>query len=462
MSWILLLVSALLSLPALAAEKAASPPNVLLISVDTLRADHLSCYGYHLRTSPNIDKLAAEGVRFENANTTIPLTGPSHISLLTSHYPQEHGARINGLAVSKKARVMFLPQILRRFGYRNAAFVSGWPLKSRLTHLNVWFDHYDEDMPRTYQLFNSSRYAEDVTPKALAWLRSNHHRPFFLFVHYFDPHSPYHLREEFAHPEQIRPTPKHLEGIDEETRDRIQKYDSEIGYADHYIGKLLSTLDELNLRQSTLVVLLADHGESLGEHDYVGHGRHLYQNIIRVPLIFRLPGVTRPGKVIQEDVSLLDVTPTILGLTVDRGKQKLDMPLPMDGRNLAAALDGGAGPDEQTVRYVTFSGKKGLLPRVLTTWLATRWLMRSLPLKMGQTTGDRKVIWTPGDNRLEIFDISRDPLELKPSTPDRKTPVYKAETARLERWFKSTAGEEGENQMTERDIEILKSLGYLH
>ena len=224
----------------------------------------------------------------------------------------------------------------------------------------------------------------------------------------------------------------------------------------------MSTLDELNLRQSTLVVLLADHGESLGEHDYVGHGRHLYQNIIRVPLIFRLPGVTRPGKVIQEDVSLLDVTPTILGLTVDRGKQKLDMPLPMDGRNLAAALDGGAGPDEQTVRYVTFSGKKGLLPRVLTTWLATRWLMRSLPLKMGQTTGDRKVIWTPGDNRLEIFDISRDPLELKPSTPDRKTPVYKAETARLERWFKSTAGEEGENQMTERDIEILKSLGYLH
>ena len=136
----------------LRAEGAGKYPNILLITVDTLRADHLSSYGYPLRTSPTIDRLAEEGTRFSSAYSPIPLTGPSHISLFTSRFPQEHGARVNGYAVGKDSKWLFLPQILKKFGYTNAAFISAWPLNSRLTHLGKWFDTYDENLTRSYQV----------------------------------------------------------------------------------------------------------------------------------------------------------------------------------------------------------------------------------------------------------------------------------------------------------------------
>lgn len=449
----LLVVSALGGLAA-----SEPPPNVLLITVDTLRADHLSCYGYHLKTTPNIDRLASEGVRFARAYSPIPLTGPAHFSLMTSRYPQEHGARINGVPQQEDARLLFLPQILRRFDYRNAAFISAWPLVGRLTGLDEWFDHYDEDLIRTYQMLNSSRYAEDVTPKAIRWLQTNDSRPFFLWVHYFDPHSPYHLREEYAnldstgHPENGSPE------MDEEIRERIQKYDSEIAYADHYIGELLGVVDELKLRESTLVVLVADHGESLGEHGYVGHGRQLYEPVIHVPLIFRLPGVVTAGKVVEEQVSLIDVSPTIVDLTVKQVNNGLQLPVEAGGRSLVSALNGGPDLSEQIIRYVTFAGKRGFVPR----WLSSIWVRHGdLPLKVGHTIGPRKVIWTPEDKSLEVLDLDRDPFELSPTIAKSSSSQYKAETARLEHWFKSTAGRASEIKMTKEDIEVLKSLGYL-
>ena len=434
-------------------------PNVLMITVDTLRADHLSCYGYHLRTSPNIDKLAEEGVRFADANTTIPLTGPSHISLFTSRYPQEHGARINGLAHNEETKLLFLPQILRRFGYRTAAFVSAWPLTARLTHLDRWFDEYDEDLPRTYQMFNSQRWAEDVAPRAIRWLQKNDHEPFFLWVHFFDPHEPYDLREAFADPEQIaEPGPRAPEMNSEEARERVRRYDSEIRYADHWIGEILKTVDRLGLRDNTLVVLLSDHGESLGEHDYVGHGRQLYQPIVHVPLIFRYPGKIPAGKVIDTEVSLLDVTPTIIDLALREHHEELHLPVKLGGRSLAASLTGGPPPDQQLLRYVTFAGRKGWMPKFLIDLFVD---FKGLPLKMGQRLGDRKVIWTPKKKALEILNVEKDPLELEPVKPPAGSPQYRAETARLRRWFEQTAAAAGENRMTEEDVKVLKSLGYL-
>jgi len=426
--------------------------------VDTLRADHLSCYGYHLETSPNIDKLAAEGVRFENAHTSIPLTGPAHFSLFSSRFPQEIGARINGIAPAEGANALYLPQILRRFGYHNAAFISAWPLTSRLTHLDKWFDLYDEDLSRTYQLFNSQRYAEDVTPPARAWLEANKERPFFLWVHYFDPHSPYHLREGYEKLKQVgspKPVPEDLRNGD--ARERIQKYDSEIAYADHHIGILLKSLDDQGLRDNTLVVLVADHGESLGEHDYVGHGRQLYEPIVRIPLIMRLPGKTTPGKVVKSKVSITDVTPTILDLTVRQEGEDLNIPVPFSGRSLAGSIDGGTDPEEQTVRYVTFAGKKGWMPKIL----ADFFIDNRMPLKMGHALGQRKVIWTPQDKELEIFDIVADRLELKPAKPKPGSPQYRAERKRMKSWFESTDGASGENEMTKEDVKTLETLGYI-
>ena len=304
----------LVSNAAWAASPSVKPPNVLLITVDTLRADHLSSYGYPILTSPYIDGLAAEGVRFASNYTAIPLTGPSHLTMLTGRYPQEMGVLRNGVSPSSKAAIAPLPEILKKSGYLRAAFVSGWPLTSHLTHLDRWFDHFDEELGRRYQLFNSSRYAEDVNPPVLKWLRTHGKgkKPFFLWVHYFDPHSPY-LDREYFHPK-----PRAGAGTlpqasnDQDTAERIRDYDSEIYYTDHYIGQVLDEVDRLGLKDSTLVVFTADHGESLGEHGYVGHGRHLYEGIVHTPFIMRLPGKIPAGRVIRTPVSAVDLTPTIL------------------------------------------------------------------------------------------------------------------------------------------------------
>ena len=440
-------------------QNAKPLPNVVLITVDTLRADHVSSYGYHLRTTPNIDALAADGVRFDKAYTSIPLTGPSHFSILTARYAQEHGARINGRASRKDGKLLFLPQILRRNGYRTAAFVSAGPLTSRLTGLNEYFDRYDEDLPRKYQMLNSMRFAEDVTPNAIQWIRNNRQGPFFAWVHYFDPHTPYQDRKDFEQLQQIGSAPRYpgLNMRDAATRDRVRQYDAEVAYADHYIGKLLEAIDALGLRENTLVVLAADHGESLGEHGYVGHGRQLYENIIHVPLIFRFPGVATKGRVVREKVSLIDLTPTVVDLTIKRHRPDAELPIELGGRSIAAALGNGK-VEEETVRYLTYGGKKGFFPR----WISFLWTeLDARPLLMGRTIGSRKIIWSLHDEALEVFDLGRDPNELHASRPKDGSQQYQLETARLDRWYQATESEAGENTMTEEDIEALKSLGYL-
>ena len=438
-------------------EQDTSSPNVVLITVDTLRADHLSSYGYHLKTSPNIDQLAEEGVRFERTYTVIPLTGPAHLSMFTSRYPQEHGARINGIAIPRDSRWLSLPQILRRFGYASAAFVSAWPLIDRMTELGRWFDVYNQKMTRKYEVFHSSRYAQDVTPEAIRWLNGNQKKPFFLWVHYFDPHSPYNRREAFAsprpsgHPRSI-PEPKN-----EQMRDRVERYDSEIGYADHHIGLLLKQLDRLRLRDTTLVVLTADHGESLGENGYVGHGRRLSEGIIRIPLIMRYPGSIPPRTVVNERVSLLDITPTIIDLS-GIGRRVKDPPWSFAGRSLAAAWRDGEKLPARPMRYVAFAGRKGIAP----AWVSWMWVRRpKLPLRIGKTEGTQKVVWTPESNSLDVIDLKADPYESSPLRLKVKNNEYRRHTNALRRWYDATDLEEGDSSLSGRDTEILKSLGYI-
>ncbi len=436
---------------------AENPPNLVLITVDTLRADHLSSYGYHLATSPNIDRLASEGVRFARAYSPIPLTGPSHISLFTSRFPQEHGARINGVAVPEDSKWLFLPQILRKFGYRNAAFVSAWTLTNRLTQLGQWFDIYDQNLTQSHQVFHSSRFAEDVTPPAIGWLRDNRDRPFFLWVHYFDPHAPYHLRAEFASPESNGHPDSSADWANKEDQKRIIKYDSEIGYVDHHIGKLLAELDDLELRDSTIVALTADHGESLGEHGYVGHGRRLFEGIVHIPLILRYPKTIPAGRVIPRAASLLDLTPTLLELAL--GKEKTaTLPVSFAGRSTAPAIIEGESLPQRPIRYVAFAGRKGFAPR----WVSWLWARNStLPLHIGETLGLRKLVWTPDQESLSVVNLEQDPPGLRPAVLGNGDKEYQAMAASLKRWFEATDLDEGETAMNERDIEVLKSLGYM-
>jgi arylsulfatase A-like enzyme len=434
---------------------------VVLITVDTLRADHVSSYGYHLKTTPNIDRLASEGVRFDRAYSTIPLTGPSHFSMFTSRYPQEHGARINGVAVPEKSKWLALPQILRKFGYHNAAFVSAWPLTSRLTGLNRWFDHYDEDLTRSYRVFTSTRFAEDVTPRAIDWLKrnSNSGKPFFLWAHYFDPHEPYHLRERFASPEKVGEPAAGLPPRSVEMEDRVRRYDSEVGYMDHYVGELLKSLDDLGLRGSTIVALTSDHGESLGEHGYVGHGRRLTENVVRVPLILRYPGKIEAGQVIDENVSLLDVTPTLLGFTVADRITEERVPISFAGMSLVPAMTLGEKLPQRPIRFVTFTGKKAFAPR----WLSWMWVPNEnrMPLRMGMTEGVNKMVWAPRREELAVYDLAEDVHELDPDVFAKNDRTYKRQAPALQRWFDSTNLEDAETTLSERDAEILKSLGYV-
>ncbi len=464
-NWIFLLTVVLLATVGLTvwATPAQTPlgevPNVLLITVDTLRADHVSSYGYYLKTTPNIDHLASEGARFDNAYSAIPLTGPSHFSIFTGRYPQEHGARINGVAVPENSRWLALPQILRKFGYHNAAFISAWPLTSRLTGLDRWFDHYDEELTRSYRVFTSTRFAEDVTPRAIAWLKDKPKQPFFLWVHYFDPHEPYHLRERFASPEKLHEPAAGRPQPSAEMRDRIHRYDSEVSYADYYVGKLLDSIDELGLRDKTLVTLAADHGESLGEHGYVGHGRRLSQDTVRVPLIFRYPGKVKPGQVIEENVTLLDLTPTLLGFTVADHITQDKVPISFAGMSLVPAMTGGGKVPQRPIRYVTFTGKKAFAPR----WLSWMWVPNEnrMPLHLGQTEGLHKMIWSPRKEELEVYDLGDDAYELDPDIYAKNDRTYKREMPVLRRWFESTNLEDNETTLSERDSEILKSLGYV-
>lgn len=439
-------------------SEANARPHVVLITVDTLRADHLSTYGYHLRTSPVMDRLADEGVRFERAYSPIPMTGPSHFSMFTGRYPQEHGARINGVALPDDSKWLTVPQILRRFGYTSAAFVSAWPLVGRLTHLDRDFDLYDEEMTRSYQVLHSMRWAEDVTRPALRWLDEHKDDPqIFLWVHYFDPHEPYNLREEFANPEQIREpasSPRNRE-----VAERIRKYDSEIGYADMYIGRLLARIDKLGMRDNTLVVLLSDHGEGLGEHGFVGHGRWLYESTVHVPWIMRLPGTIKPGTVVEQNVSILDLAPTLLDLAVPEFREETQISISFAGRSQVPAIADGSKPLARQIRFVSFAGKKGFAP----SWLSWVWKPNSgLPLRIGKLDGMRKMIWTPDEDRFELFDLAGDPLETEAETLESGDRRYKFEAAAFERWFESTNLAESESRMTARDREMLKSLGYLN
>ncbi len=303
------------------------PSNIVLIIVDTLRADHVGCYGGARYSTPNIDALASQGARFGTVVTSAPVTAPSVASVLTSTAPPFHGVRDN-----EKFRLSeSLPNIaaaLHDAGYSTAAFVASAVLDGG-AGFAAGFDHYDDEMDPVYRAYDLSyapqaeelrgtqRRAKEVTAVALDWLREHGRKgPFMCLVHYFDPHDPYDPPPRFAHQRTKSP------------------YDGEISYADSQIGLLLDGLKEMGLDRNTLVVLTADHGEGLGEHSERTHGFLLCDSTVLVPLIFRMSGTIAPGSTFSRQVRTIDVAPTILDLV------GLAAPSTMQGLSMAPALRG--------------------------------------------------------------------------------------------------------------------------
>ena len=317
-------------------EDDARPSNVLLVTLDTLRADHLGAYGSKTVRTPRMDRLASEGTLFENAAAPMPLTRPSHFSILTSRYPREHGVLNNAMSLPDSA--LTLTELLRDEGLRTAAFV-GVKLLSRDSGGGQGFDEYDA--PSSVQL----RSAEAVVTRALAWTAElSANERFFLWVHLFDPHLPYapppeHQRDLDERLQKTLPSIdwKHLYTIAQANEGDVPErifehakalYRGDVEYTDHWVGELLDGLADQGRMQSTLTVLTADHGESFELGTFFEHADCLYDGAIRIPMIVHAPGFVPAATRIVTQASGIDVAPTVIGAL------GLEVPAVFSGRSL--------------------------------------------------------------------------------------------------------------------------------
>lgn len=300
----------LIALPLQAQQSGAQTgklPHVLLVTIDTLRADHMSGYGYERNTSPYLDELMNDGVRFTQARTTIPLTCPALASMLTSLQPHEHGSTRNGLPI--RERLPSLPKMMARGGYTSAAFVSNSVLRNHLCGLTEHFDVWEEVLNRRKFLFTwREAHADDVTEQGLEWANEhldNSDKPFFLWVHYVEPHFPYNLQEDYV--KQV--------GVSRggSTFSPRNRYDTEIARVDASVGYLLEELGKKIDKENLLVVFTSDHGESLGNHGYWGHGKYVYDTGLHVPFSVTWPGKLDAG-VIDAPLVISDLPSTLLSL----------------------------------------------------------------------------------------------------------------------------------------------------
>lgn len=302
--------------------------NVLLVTIDTLRADHLSCYGSKAVATPAIDAVAARGVRFERAFSQVPLTPPSHASILTGAYPQVHQVRDMG-GFTLDPDVPTLATVLKDAGYDTAAFV-GAAVLNRHYAMDRGFDTYGDemqDLPENEKIPGvvAEVRGEQVTGRAIDWLgkhlEASPNRRFFLWVHYYDPHFPYDPPEPYR------------------TRHRTDLYAGEIAYTDAQVGKLVDWLAQRRVLENTLVVLMSDHGESLGEHGEYTHGVFLYDSTMHIPLIIAGPGLPA-GAVVSPQVRSIDVMPTVAdhaGVPAGKSAQGVSLlPAMVEGKGVRA------------------------------------------------------------------------------------------------------------------------------
>ncbi|UCG16349.1 MAG: sulfatase [Phycisphaerales bacterium] len=427
----------------------ADGPDILLIVVDTLRSDKLGCYGSNLGATPRIDALAADGVRFERAYAHSPWTLPSLASMLTSLDPLHHGA---GGQAGKFTRlrpwVRTLAECFRDEGYATASVVNVEFLTGPFG-LTRGFDHVDfEVYPSNVQMRSAGR----TTNAALAWLRAPRDRPFFLLVHYFDPHlvyaPPQPFRDKFADPRDRRDSSwvfgtrrqigGYRQGKTTFTRASIKRaeklYDGEVAYTDSEVGRLLTGLRTMGLADSTVVVLTADHGEEFLDHDGFEHGHTLYDELVRVPLIIRFPGRFDAGT-IEATVAHVDLAPTLCdlaGISTDPG---------FAGRTLVELMDGG----EVAQRPIAFEGNHWGPPH-------RGWLQ----------DGHKLVL--PADGGALLFDLRNDPFErndLSRADPQRVARMTRdLETAR-QSMGADPRHEPVPVELTPEELDRLRSLGYV-
>jgi arylsulfatase A-like enzyme len=402
------LLLVMLTAPSPAAPDRPEPerPNILIVAVDTLRADRVSALGHDRPTTPNIDRLIEEGVNFDLARTVEPLTNPAMTSVLTSLPPHAHGATRNGLRL--RPGLPSLPKSLSAAGYKTAAFVGNWTLRDKLSGLGEHFELYEEVLTRArwFGFVRREATARDLTERTLQWVGEHVERspkqPFLAWVHYVEPHAPYVLQEDFVSVLGDRGGRKG--GYTKEER-----YDTEVAFVDAAIGELLAGVGDLTSRENTLVVFLSDHGESFGEHGYWGHGRNLYEPGLRIPMSLYWKGRLAATKVGAPSMNL-DLAPTVLGL--------LGLPIPdrFEGFDWTAVLQGAsAAPDARVTRY---EAHKGAVISNHKSDLARR----NGLLEVALVHNEIKEIFRLSRSRRFVFDLGADPLERTPLDSAKSRP----------------------------------------
>ena len=462
-----------------------APPNILLITIDTLRADHLSTYGYPRETSPHLTRLADEGVRFERAAVQWPKTGPSFASMMTATYPKDNGiVRKVGTPVPGSYRVgipvpetmELLAEKLSELGYATYAVVANGAVSSEFG-FNQGFQHYVESWRAPEVPGLDSTQAGRVTDLAIDLMREQHvdggsPEPYFLWIHYLDPHFPYEppgeYRDRFQDDEYFDDEVRIKLHRDKETQQMVgigrkqildnrdelafyvARYDAEIAYTDAEIGRLLASFGELGLRDRTLTVVSSDHGESLGDHHYYfDHGRFIYQTCVQVPLIVHFPEHL-PPRVDPEPVELIHLSPTLLEIagapltdgTWNQGHSLLPRLLngPGDSDHLAFSEAGTA---------VRFRWQKSVQDRRFKLILAPA----------GQASK-----WYPG-KKVTLYDLQSDPDETRDASADHPDARERL-SLELRKWLRSSKPKEGMEQRPEEEMDPetrrqLEALGYI-
>ena len=432
--WAALVVLLLLLIGAILAWQSLRAPkwNVLLVTFDTTRADRIGSYGNTRIQTPALDGLAASGLRFANAYTAVPITAPSHSTIMTGRYPISHGVRDNGLFVLGDDQVT-LAEILRERGYATAAAVGSFPVTAKFG-LGQGFDFFDDHLTGQFEnylgqreapkdrIFFDERRAAQVNEAVLPWLRKHAANPFFVWVHYFDAHQPF------------EPPPPYNQLYADDL------YDGEIAYADSRLGFLLDQLRDMGALDHTLIIMVADHGEGLSEHNEITHAVLAYNSTLHVPLIIRPPaGVVVPGTVVDERVGTVDIVPTVLDLL---GIQRPDN---LQGRSLRSAWQPGGTPGGAPLQYA-----ENLSPHLSHGWGELRVLFDST----------LKYIHGP---RPELFDLAVDPNESNNLIVERPLDGQRMHEE-LSKFLadQAVAGASKTEHLNDQDRQRLESLGYLH
>ncbi len=470
------------------AEKRKSPASVLFITVDTLRSDGLAGYGDRDQYTPNIDALMKNGSSFFNANVHVPITNPSHASMMTGLYPAQHGAVTFARKIKKE--VVTLAEIFKKQNYQTAAFVSGFSLVRWVSGLEKGFEVYDDEWGRDMNA--TERPADETTDAALQWLEDRKSAPFFLWVHYFDPHKPYEppplmgrihwpeydpkmgdepgsmrLKSEnetkkmelLKQPEtDSPPSPLRLQKAVEtnanntvnprseapdDLQEKIALYKGEIVFTDHHIGRLIRFLHRNGIEDRVLVVLTSDHGESFEHGYYFRHMDRVYETLMNVPLIFYGPGIQR-DRCLFNPVEAVDIAPTVLELTET-------FPLPeFKGISLKKLLTGSREdsplPEKQVIGQTP--GREGEL-----SWGPMDYVKYD----------NWKLIRKLNQKSLELYDLQSDPAEMNnlAKTKNEKTrELLNILDIRTDDLRKNEKQEE-ESVLSDHDEEKFRALGYI-